>query len=142
QRALMSKQKNNYDIALTKAIILVWLTETCTGDIDEIQLPSSGYAFFRSISAESEEIIDPKLPWFQWSYYQRVKKRAQQADLIITNHAILCRDIYYEYQFIPTYRKVIIDEAHHIKDNASRQYRRHIDYLSMNYILTRMKATN
>jgi len=142
QRALMSKQKNNYDIALTKAIILVWLTETCTGDIDEIQLPSSGYAFFRSISAESEESIDPKSPWFQWSYYQRVKKRAQQADLIITNHALLCTDIYYEYQFIPSYRKVIIDEAHHLKDNASRQYGRHIDYLSMNYILTRMKATN
>src|SRR5699024_10592795 len=35
---LANNQADNYDIALTKAILLIWITETATGDIDEIQL--------------------------------------------------------------------------------------------------------
>src|SRR5699024_4479083 len=50
ERALASEQTENYDVILTKAMLLVWLTETETGDIDEIQLPSSGYLFYKQIS--------------------------------------------------------------------------------------------
>lgn len=141
-RELTRKQRNNYDIALTKAMILVWLTETTTGDIDEIQLPSSGYYFFQSISAEAEGTIDPHSPWFSWSYYQKAKEKAQQADLIITNHALLCTDMYHNYKFLPTYSKAIIDEAHHLEDTASRYYGLQLDYLSMNYALTQIGTSD
>lgn len=138
EHELKSNDEDNYDVTLTKAIILVWLTETETGDIDEIQLPSSGYFFYRRISTDSERYVDPSSPWFTRSYYQKARNRAQQADIIITNHALLCTDVFNDYQFLPSYDKAIIDEAHHLEDTASRHYGLQLDYVNMQYALNQL----
>lgn len=117
---LQSTENDNYDIALTKAKILVWLTETNTGDINEIQLPSSGYFYFKKISALSEDVNNPSSPWFKFCYYQKAKRNAQQADIVIVNHALLCTDILNDYTLLPSYQKVIIDEAHHLEGTISK----------------------
>lgn len=135
ENELLVNPQNNYDIALTKAIIAVWLTETETGDIDEIQLPSSGYAFYKRISADSERAIDPYSPWFIHSYYQKARKKAQQADIIITNHALLCTDIFHDYQFLPAYEKAIIDEAHHLEESVSKHCGYKLDYANIQHVL-------
>ncbi|HLR40899.1 MAG TPA: ATP-dependent DNA helicase DinG [Virgibacillus sp.] len=138
EHELTSNDQDNYDVTLTKAIILVWLTETETGDIDEIQLPSSGYFFYKRISTDSEGYVDPSSPWFTRSYYQKARNRAQQADVIITNHALLCTDVFNDYQFLPAYDKAIIDEAHHLEDTASRHYGLQLDYVNMQYALNQL----
>ncbi|GEN85342.1 ATP-dependent DNA helicase DinG [Oceanobacillus sojae] len=125
--------KDNYDFVLTKAILLVWITETETGDIDEIQLPAGGYIFFQKVSADVEKTINPKSPWFHHSYYQLARRRAQKADIIITNHALLCTDMFNDYAFLPGYQKVIIDEAHHFEETASHHYGLKLDYIQMQF---------
>ncbi|MBP1949590.1 ATP-dependent DNA helicase DinG [Virgibacillus litoralis] len=142
ERALSSEQADNYDITLTKAMILVWLTETVTGDIDEIQLPSSGYLFYRKVSTDTEGSIDPTNPWFSRSYYQKARKKAQQADILITNHALLCTDMFNDYQLLPSYDKAIIDEAHHLEETASKHYGLKLDYVHVQYTLTQIGDTN
>ncbi|WP_174613579.1 ATP-dependent DNA helicase DinG [Virgibacillus ihumii] len=142
ERSLADTQSDNYDIALTKAMILVWLTETDTGDIDEIQLPSSGYFFYRGISSDTEGFADPNSPWFSRSYYQKARKKAQQADLLITNHALLSTDMFNEYQFLPSYNKAIIDEAHHMEETASKHYGLKLDYVSVQYILSHIGTSD
>ncbi|MFC3038906.1 ATP-dependent DNA helicase DinG [Virgibacillus xinjiangensis] len=142
EQELSDPDQNNYDTALTKAKLLVWLTETETGDIDEIQLPSSGYFFFKKISTEAEGRVDPQSPWFKYSYYQHARRKAQQADIIITNHSLLCTDIFNDYQFLPTYDKLIIDEAHHLEETASRHYGLKLDYVSMQYAFNQLGASN
>src|SRR5699024_12037135 len=94
EKELRSEQRDNYDVALTKAMILVWLTETETGDIDEISLPSSGYYFYNKVSSDIEGAIQPSSPWFNYSFYQKARERAQKANIIIVNHALLCTDMY------------------------------------------------
>ncbi|WP_242985828.1 ATP-dependent DNA helicase DinG [Oceanobacillus zhaokaii] len=132
---LNTNQHENYDITLTKAMILIWLTETETGDIDELHLTSSGYLFYKRISTDAEGMIDAYSPWFAKSYYQKAKKKAQQADIIITNHALLCTDMFNDYQFLPSYNRVVIDEAHHIEDTASHHYGLKLDNINMQYAL-------
>src|SRR5699024_1198870 len=80
---------DNYDIILTKAMLLVWITETETGDMDELNLPSSGYFFFRKVSAGMENYTQDYSPWIGYSYYLRARRLTQQANIIITNHALL-----------------------------------------------------
>lgn len=138
--ALTTSEQENYDIVLTKAILLVWLTETETGDIDEIQLPASGYMFYNNISAEAEREIDPTSPWFSRSYYQKARKRASQANIVITNHALLCADMFNDYKLIPAYDKAIIDEAHHLEETVSKYYGLKLDYASLRYFLNQMDA--
>src|SRR5690625_190897 len=141
ERELSMDKQDNYDISLTKAMLLVWLTETTTGDIDEIQLPSSGYYFFKGISTESEGYVDPQSPWFSRSYYQKARANAQKADIIITNHALFSTDMFNDYKFLPAYEKAIIDEAHHLETTASRHYGLKLDYVTMQYTLNQIGLT-
>ncbi|MFS0672651.1 ATP-dependent DNA helicase DinG [Ornithinibacillus sp. 179-J 7C1 HS] len=135
---LYTSQQDNYDIALTKAMILIWLLETETGDIDELHLPSHGQIFYKRISAETEGQADPSSPWFKYSYYQRARRKAQLADIIITNHALLCTDIFNDYQFLPNYDKAVIDEAHHLEETASKHYGLKLDYVNMQHVLNQI----
>lgn len=137
-RELESNQHDNYDIVLTKAIILIWLTETETGDIDEITLPSSGYYFYNKVLTDIESTVDPSSPWFKYSYYQKAREKAQKADIVVTNHALLCTDMFNDYSFIPSYEKVIIDEAHHLEDTASHHYGLKLDYVNIIYTLNQL----
>ncbi|SFA74215.1 ATP-dependent DNA helicase DinG [Lentibacillus halodurans] len=142
ERALASEQTDNYDITLTKAMILVWLTETETGDIDEIQLPSSGYLFYRQISTDTERTIDPSSPWFSRSFYQKARRKAQQADILITNHALLCTDMFNDFQLLPSYDKAIIDEAHHLEETASKHYGLTLHYVYVQNLLNLIGEAN
>ncbi|MGY0691748.1 ATP-dependent DNA helicase DinG [Virgibacillus sp. FSP13] len=142
EHELSSEQQDNYDIVLTKAMLLVWLTETETGDIDEIQLPSSGFLFFKRISTDTEGYADPTSPWFTRSFYQHAKRQAQKADIVITNHALLCTDMFNGYQFLPTYDKAIIDEAHHLEETASKHYGLKLDYATIHYRLNHIGRTD
>ncbi len=142
QQELLEPQQSNYDIALTIAMILVWLTETETGDIDEIQLPSSGYWFFRRISADMEEGVDPSSPWFFRSHYQHAKRRAQQAHIVITNHALLCTDMFHPSVLLPAYDRAIIDEAHHFEATVSKHYGLKLDYMHMHFTLNQLGRTD
>src|SRR5699024_12272864 len=81
EKELRSEQRDNYDVALTKAMILVWLTETETGDLDEISLCSSGYYFYNKYSGDIEGAIQPSSPWFNYSFYQKARERAQKANI-------------------------------------------------------------
>lgn len=141
EHELMDLHNDNYDIALTKAILLVWLTETSTGDIDEVQLPSSGQILFRRISTDTEGSPDPRSPWFSRSFYQRARKRAQKADIIITNHSLLCTDMTSDYQLLPNYQKVIIDEAHHLEATAAKHFGLKLDYVTIQYLLNSIGTT-
>src|SRR5690606_13804577 len=91
------------------------------------------YLFLKKISTEAEGALDPYSPWFSKPYYRKAKKRAQQANIIMTNHALLCTDIYNDNKLIPAYKKVVIDEAHHFEDTAARHYGLKLDYTNMQY---------
>ncbi|MUK87291.1 ATP-dependent DNA helicase DinG [Ornithinibacillus sp. L9] len=139
-KTLRDNQQDNYDVTLTKAMILVWLTETITGDIDELHLPSSGYLFYEKISSDIKE--NGSVPTTKYSFYHLARKKAQVADILITNHALLCSDIFNEYQLLPTYEKIIIDEAHHLEETASRHYGLKLDYVNVQHTLNRIGAIN
>jgi len=124
---LEQSRQDNYDIALTKAIILVWLTETATGDVDEIQLPSNGRQFWHKVSAEqSTKTVDLDLG--EDSFYQWAQEKASHADLLITNHALFCMDLVSEEPRLPAYDRAIIDEAHHLEPVASRYFGIRMNY--------------
>ncbi|MDY0405722.1 helicase C-terminal domain-containing protein [Virgibacillus sp. 179-BFC.A HS] len=64
-----------------------------------------------------------------------------QADIIITNHALLCTDMFHQYQYLPSYDKVIIDEAHHFEETASKRYGLKLDYVHMLYALNQIGSS-
>ncbi|MCR6110690.1 ATP-dependent DNA helicase DinG [Bacillus sp. A301a_S52] len=125
----------SYDRSLSKAQILVWLTITDTGDVEELNLASGNTRFWFDIASDAKSCANPSCPWFTRCYYQRAKKKSKQADLIITNHSLLFTDMVADHQVIPKYATLIVDEAHHLEETATRQLGEKLDYLTITQVL-------
>ncbi|WP_160721301.1 ATP-dependent DNA helicase DinG [Bacillus sp. USDA818B3_A] len=127
-------ENDNYDTTLTKMQILVWLTETETGDRDELNLSSGGLLYWNKIKDVPTAFAQNKR-WQEKDFYERAKKNAQLADIIITNHSLLLSDVKGEASILPETDYVIIDEGHHLEKTASRFFGNTLDYLSTRMLI-------
>ncbi|WP_088102178.1 ATP-dependent DNA helicase DinG [Halalkalibacter urbisdiaboli] len=141
EQSLHSIDTDTYDVLLTKAQILIWLTETEHGDVEELNLASGGKAFWFEVQSDSNTDLGKYSPWFSRCFYHRARKRAQSAHIIITNHALLFTDLIHEQRLLPAYTHVVIDEAHHLEETASEHLGMKADYLSFSYLLQRLGLT-
>lgn len=128
---------DNYDTILTKMQILVWLTETVTGDIDEVNLSSGGMLFWNKIKND-ETIFGQNKSWVSRDFYLRARKKAATADIIITNHSLVLTDLIADNKILPTYHHIVIDEGHHFSQAASKHAGITFDYVSLRYLLSQI----
>ncbi|WP_108671153.1 ATP-dependent DNA helicase DinG [Peribacillus acanthi] len=136
ERALKSKD-NHYDTALAKLQILVWLTNTETGDKDELNFSSGGELFWEKLQNDDYMIPAFEAPWQPVDFYARAKRKAQVSDLIFTNHAFLMADILSKDDSVIKDGIMIIDEAHQLENAASRFLGENIDYDYMKMMLNK-----
>jgi ATP-dependent DNA helicase DinG len=116
----LNEHTDNYDIQLSKCQVLTWLTETKTGDVEELNLPSGGQAFWRQVQSDANSCLGRHCPWFSRCFYHNARQKAQEAGVVITNHSLLFTDLKVEQRVLPPYRYAVIDEAHHFEEVASQ----------------------
>lgn len=131
----LKEENDNYDTNLTKMQILVWLTETETGDRDELNLSSGGLIYWNKIKGDQPAFLTGQ-EWLEKDFYLRAKEAAGNADLIITNHALLLSDLAYKASILPSFDYAVIDEGHHFEKAAGRFLGHTLDYLSVRLLLT------
>lgn len=119
------------------ARFLTWISETETGDIEELNLSLAGRYLWNEMQSESENCLNRKCPWFKNCYYHRAKKLAQQADVIITNHSLLLTSLKNEQSILPNYTKLIIDEAHQLENVSINHLGYEVSQLRIMYILNK-----
>ena len=98
----------------------VWLQDTATGDRGEINLNGREISAWNHVSAgEKGFCMDMRdgSPCF----LRAARQRAEQAHIIVVNHALLMSDMVFE-GLIPEYGTVIVDEVHHLEDAATNQF--------------------
>lgn len=137
ERALRQKD-DNYETALAKMQILVWLTETETGDKDELNLSSGGLAYWERLQSDDYTYRSLLQPWEPVDFYQRARGVAETADIIVTNHAYLMADLLSKDRIIPDEGYIILDEAHHLEQSASKYLGKKLDYVSVKTLLNRL----
>jgi ATP-dependent DNA helicase DinG len=126
--------EDNYDSCLTKMQILVWLLETESGDVDELNLSSGGQIFWNRVRHGQNEKTRNEL-WQEKDFYLRAKQRVDKADLIITNHALLLTDSSQSYQLLPKIDYLILDEGHHFHKVATKYLGSQLDYFRTRLLL-------
>ncbi|WP_445506030.1 ATP-dependent DNA helicase DinG [Niallia sp. 03190] len=126
----LCEQDDNYDIILTKMQILIWLTETSTGDKDELNLSSGGVIYWDKIKNDGNFSLSMSKAWAPKDFYRKTRNAAQKAQLIITNHALLLKDLTTEQKLLPTYEYAIIDEGHHFEKTATKQFGYQLPYVA------------
>ncbi|HEX7057059.1 MAG TPA: ATP-dependent DNA helicase DinG [Bacilli bacterium] len=132
----------DYDDRITAGQLLVWLGETETGDDEELHFGPHGAEFWRTVESDAESCSAKTCPWFKKCFYHRAKNRANQADLIVTNHSLLLSDMKAENRLLPAYRQLIIDEAHHFEEEATRHLGMEVHYFSLLNALQRFYKDN
>lgn len=102
------------------ARILLWLTKTETGDRSELNLSWLDADLWSNICAESEGCLGKRCGFFyRLCFVNRMRRKAEQADVIIVNHSLVLSDIKTENRVLPPYKVLIFDEAHHLEHTAT-----------------------
>ena len=102
---------------LSKA--LVWLGDTATGDRSEINLGrrDTASAWDRISAQGALSCPDMRGPCF----LRAARERAAASHIVVVNHALLLSDVTAGGSLIPPYDVLIVDEAHHLEDEATRR---------------------
>ena len=97
---------------------LVWLQTTDTGDRSELNLGNrSTAAPWERLSAQGA-VECPRVTGR--CFLRAARERAAASHLVIVNHALLLSDLMAGGSVIPDYDILIIDEAHHLEEEATR----------------------
>ncbi len=98
----------------------VWMQETLSGDRAEINLAGRDAGSWNHISA-GEKGFCPGLRDGTPCFLRAARERAEQAHIVVVNHALLLSDLTRGGGLIPDYQHLVIDEAHNLEDEATRQ---------------------
>ncbi len=139
--AALLKGRNNYlclrrlhalrrvrqlDASQVRAIakILAWLPQTTAGDRSELVLIDRDQDTWQLVQAESDTCMGDRCPYNQRRecFFYRARSRAERAHLVVVNHALLLSDLALESRMLPEYKHVIVDEAHHLEEQATDQF--------------------
>ena len=123
------------------AKVLAWVPSTQTGERGELFMPDRAeQALWSKISAESETCTLDRCRFREQGrcYFYRARRAAENAHLIIVNHALLLSDVAVENRVLPEYRYLIVDEAHHLEGNVTRQLSFQADQRNVERILNEL----
>ncbi|MEV6392387.1 ATP-dependent DNA helicase [Nocardia xishanensis] len=96
-----------------------WASNTETGDRDELA-PGVTDRAWRQVSVSSRECLGKsRCPFGQDCYAERARAESAQADVVVTNHALLAIDAISGIQVLPEHDVVVIDEAHELVDRVT-----------------------
>ena len=97
--------------------ILVWLDHTSTGDRNELNIGRRSLSNWNRVSAQGalrcrgQEGV---------CFLRSSRARAEASHLVVVNHALLLTDIVAGGTIIPEYDVLIVDEAHHFEEVATK----------------------
>ena len=111
------------DVVRFKLKLLCWLAETQTGDRSELRLAGNDDQLWQRVQSESEDCLGAACAnWRDARCFMVAARRsALEADLVVTNHALLLADAEREGQVLGAYSALVVDEAHHLEESATKQ---------------------
>lgn len=103
---------------------------------------------WEKISAESDACSRNQCPYFQDCYFFKARRQVNDAQILIVNHHLLFTDLFQAAQeekpnvqtLLPSYKRLIIDEAHHIEDVATELFADRISRFELLAILNRLTS--
>jgi ATP-dependent DNA helicase DinG len=106
--------------------IIEWLDTTKDGSLQDLAFDPSPEVW-DEVASESDVCLRARCPHFDSCFYQRARREAGAADILVVNHHLLFSDIavrrlqanYGGTAVLPPYRRVVLDEAHNLEDAAT-----------------------
>lgn len=96
-----------------------WASDTETGDRDEVRpgVPERSWA---QVSVSARECLGAaRCPYAVDCFAEKARAKAADADIVVTNHALLAIDAIAEATVLPEHDFLIVDEAHELTDRVT-----------------------
>jgi len=103
-----------------------WVESTRDGSLQDLPVqPSSDV--WDEVRSDPDVCLRARCPHFEDCFYQRARRDASLADVLVVNHHLLFSDLavrratgnYTAAAVLPPYRRVVLDEAHNLEDAAT-----------------------
>ncbi|MEX2466800.1 MAG: helicase C-terminal domain-containing protein [Gemmatimonadota bacterium] len=106
--------------------LLAWIDTTEDGSLADLDFSPSD-DLWDEVRSDPDVCLRARCPHFQSCFYQRSRRRAASAQLLVVNHHLLFTDLavrratrnYTQSAVLPPYKRVVLDEAHNVEDSAT-----------------------
>jgi len=106
--------------------LLEWIESTEDGSLSDLSAPPSEEVW-EEVQSDSDICLKTRCPHFQDCFFQRARRGAASAEILVVNHHLLFTDLavrratqnYTQAAVLPPYRHLILDEAHNAEDAAT-----------------------
>ncbi|MHB1169580.1 MAG: helicase C-terminal domain-containing protein [Longimicrobiales bacterium] len=106
--------------------LMEWLENTRDGSRQDLPFEPSA-ELWEEVASDADVCLRTRCPHFEQCFYQRSRRNAATADILVVNHHLLFSDLavrrlqgnYTEPAVLPAYRRVVLDEAHNLEDAAT-----------------------
>jgi len=141
-------QESLFDTARAAELeaIAGWASRTADGSLaDLVEEPSS--EVWDAVAAESDLCTRLKCPHFDQCFVFSARRRAAEADVVVVNHHLLASDLavriasdnWQEAAVLPPYRRLVLDEAHHLEDVAAHHLGTQVSMIGVQRLLGRLE---
>jgi ATP-dependent DNA helicase DinG len=120
--ALQDVRTANPELRRQVLAVRDWATVTRSGDIAELALADDA-PVWPAVTSTTDNCLGQECPEWERCHLVEARRRAQQADLVIINHHLLCADLSLKHEgfgeILPGADCFVIDEAHQLPEVAS-----------------------
>lgn len=98
-----------------------WAYETTDGSLADLS-PQPRTDVWEHVRSEHDNCMGHRCPHYEACFYQRARRRAEAAQILVVNHALLMSDLVLRANgtpVLPDYDLVVIDEAHTLEAVAA-----------------------
>jgi ATP-dependent DNA helicase DinG len=101
-----------------------WASTTAVGDVAEMGELAESWWGWQALTSTEESCLGQNCPFVGDCFLLKARRRAQEADLIVINHHLLCADWALREEglgeVLPPAEAMIVDEAHQFAEIAAR----------------------
>ncbi|HUF52092.1 MAG TPA: helicase C-terminal domain-containing protein [Longimicrobiales bacterium] len=126
--------------------IVAWLETTADGSLQDLAFEPAPEVW-DEVASESDVCLRARCEHFEKCFYQKARREAVAADILVVNHHLLFSDIavrrmlgnYGGSAVLPPYRRVVLDEAHNLEDAATSHLGVRVTARGMHRLLARLE---
>ncbi|ORJ62181.1 helicase C-terminal domain-containing protein [Geothermobacter hydrogeniphilus] len=126
--------------------LVEWAENSSEGSKDELPVPPRDQ-LWEEVCCEPDQCGRARCRHFQHCFLHRARRQAARADLLVVNHALLLSDLavrqqtdnYSSAAVLPPFARVVIDEAHHLEDVATRYFATNVTRFAFARTLNRLR---
>jgi ATP-dependent DNA helicase DinG len=99
--------------------LTAWASTTESGDRDDLK-PGVADRSWAQVSVSARECLGmARCPFGTECFAERARSQAGQADIVVTNHALLAIDAVADSAVLPEHQLLVVDEAHDLVDRVT-----------------------